>query len=245
MSLTLNPSAISMIPGVIRSYVGVGGTAPYAYKIISGPGSINASTGYYTAPDDLAERPEDNIAKLEVTDDVGDTAQAFAYIRSPLELVCDILQSEMELDDGRVYIWDQKIMAPNDEGLFIAVSILQSKPFANTNEIVNESGTLYEVKSVNTRDLISVDVISRGPQARMRKEEVLMALKSVYADQQQASNRFYIGTLPTAFVNLSEIDGAAIPYRFNISLALQYTVIKRKIVGYYDTFPGPDLLIEA
>jgi hypothetical protein len=86
--------------------------------------------------------------------------------------------------------------------------------------------------------VLDLDIISRGPDARDRKEEVVMAFNSTYAQQQQEINSFYIGKLPPGakFINLSEIDGAAIPYRYRISTVLQYTVTKTTPIQYYSSF---------
>lgn len=85
---------------------------------------------------------------------------------------------------------------------------------------------------------LDIDIISRGPEARDRKEEIILALNSIYAQSQQEGNSFYIGKLPPSarFVNLSNIDGAAIPYRFRISVNLQYAFVKSKAIDYFDTF---------
>jgi hypothetical protein len=85
---------------------------------------------------------------------------------------------------------------------------------------------------------LSIDIISRSTQALLRKEEVLMALNSNYSEYQQEANSFYIGRLPVGaqFVNLSQIDGAAIPYRFNISINMQYFSRRIKPVDYFDEF---------
>ncbi len=65
---------------------------------------------------------------------------------------------------------------------------------------------------------------------------MILALNSVYAEQQQELNSFRIFPLSQSFVNLSELEGAAIPYRFTISINMQYAVVKTKSVPYYDTF---------
>ncbi|MDR3608674.1 MAG: hypothetical protein P4M08_15025 [Oligoflexia bacterium] len=49
-ALTLTPSQQTIAPGASLQLVASGGLAPYTYSIISGQGSINSSTGIYTAP---------------------------------------------------------------------------------------------------------------------------------------------------------------------------------------------------
>jgi hypothetical protein len=154
-----------------------------------------------------------------------------------LELFCSILKREMSLSADQIYLWDQKINLPIDQRLYVAVGVLSCKPFANIRKMVpGTGGILTEQLFVNMHATLSVDIISRGPDARDRKEEVILALKSTYSQQVQEANGFYVATLPSGFQNLSEIDGAAIPYRFNISVAIQYQVTKTATVDRYETF---------
>lgn len=165
---------------------------------------------------------------------------------TPLKTICQIIQSEMELGNDQVWIFDQKIPIPRDERLYVAVSVVSCKPFGNTRRTIATTSPLgiAEVQSVNMQALISIDILSRGTDARNRKEEVVMALNSTLSESLQESESFFIAPLPKGFVNLSEIDGTAIPYRFNISVQVQYFVTKQKQIAYYDTFDD-DLIIEG
>jgi hypothetical protein len=94
---------------------------------------------------------------------------------------------------------------------------------------------------------LQLDIISRGPAARDQKELVILALNSTYSQTQQQANSFLIGTLPAGgqFKNLSNIDGAAIPYRFSIDVGMQYFVSKTTAVPYFNTFPTPEIYTNA
>lgn len=235
MSLILVANTYAIAPGISTSFLGTGGVTPCTYSVLSGGagGSIVAGTGIYTAPASF-----DN-AKLydtiQVTDHIGATATAQILVGNPLLLFCDIIQTEMGLANGRVYLWDQKINQPKDSDIYIAISVMHCKPFGNSN-VFNSDGT--STQSINMLAMLSIDIMSRGTGARDRKEEILLALNSNYAKYQQALNCFKIGLLPSGgnFVNLSNIDGAAIPYRFNVSINLQYFYTKTKAVDYFSTF---------
>ena len=154
-----------------------------------------------------------------------------------LEYFCDILQHEMGLDNGQVYIFNQKLMIPTDGKLYIAVSVISEKPFSNTREMVSTTGGgLIEQLSSNVLATLGVNILSRSTEALDRKEEVILALNSIYSQQQQETNGFHIAHVSSGFNNLSEIDGAAIPYRFNITVNVQYKVLKKSAVSYYDRF---------
>lgn len=235
MSLELLQATDSVSPYAVIAFEGDGGVEPYVYSVVSGGGSINASTGIYTAPGSTA------VVVVKVTDDDDVEATATLNVRSPLELFCEVIKEEMELEDDQVFLWDQKFNVPNDSRLYIAVGVLTCKPFSNINYL-NSAG--QSVQEVNMQATLSVDIMSRNTSALTRKEEVILALQSNYAQSQQEINSFYIGKISSSFVNLSQEEGAAIPYRFNISVNIQYFSTKIKTVPYYDTFEGPEVTTE-
>lgn len=226
------PAKAALKVNMTLPFVGIGGVAPYAYSLQSGTGSVNAATGIYTSPE-TPPSPRDPRIVLLVTDANGDTVTAPIVVGTPLELICDIIRTEMGLANDRVWEWDQKINEPEDQSLFIVVSELTCKPFSNKNTI-NEYGE--SVQSTNFLTTLSIDIKSRGTSARVRKEEVVMALNSNYAESQMELNNFRIYNIPASFINFSGLDGAAIPYVFNISANLVYSVVKTQAVPYYDDF---------
>lgn len=247
LSLRGNKSALGV--NLIAYFMANGGTGPYTYSVRSGGagGTINSSTGLYTAPavvnGGLFGPPTKIYDTVQVLDNVGARATAQILVGTPILLFCEIIQNQLGLANGRVYLWDQKIMEPTDAGLYIAISVLSCKPFANTNAPDGSGSGLMSDQSVNMYAQLQVDIISRGTEARDRKEEIILALNSDYARSQQEGNCFYLGSLPpgSQFVNLSSPDGAGIPYRFNISVAMQYFFVKNVAVPYFDTFATPQV----
>lgn len=239
-ALTLAPSKVVIGPSITRSFGASGGTSPYTYSVVPGGagGSID-SDGTYTAPTGVY-----GVDTVKVTDSamVPAISTSQVLVSSPLQLLCDILQTQMGLADGRVYLWDQKIKAPTDSGLFIAVSELNTKPFGNSNKFDSDGN---QVQSVNIHSTVSIDIISRDLSALQRREEVTMALNSVYSEQQQEANSFRVFPLPSNIVNLSDIDGAAIPYRFNISVNMQYFISKTSGVPYFNDFQDTEVVVDA
>lgn len=232
MSLVLLQNATAMARNLTLPFSGSGGTAPYVYSVVGGGagGSINSSTGLYTSPNVTGSDT------IRVTDALSATATAPISIFGPIELVCDIIQNGLDLDNGQVYEWDQKINIPIDEKLYIAVGILACKPFGNTIEYDGDVSGFDAVQSTNFQATLSINIFSRGKEARDRKEEVIMALNSDYSEQQQELNSFRLFPISTDFVNISNVDGAAIPYAFNISVNIQYFVTKTNAISYYDIF---------
>lgn len=244
MPLALAQSATAVGARAPASFNATGGTSPYVYSVNPGGagGTIDATTGIYAAPSAASSDPRLAYDTITVTDDDAATATARILVGTPLVLFCEILQRELGLADGRVYLWDQKIQQPTDSGLYVAVSVPSCKPFGNVNRITSDGDTpgdgMTQAAFVAMQALLDVDIISRGPAARDRKEEVILALGSVYAQQQQTANSFFVGKLPAngRFINLSDVDGAAIPYRYRISIFMQYAFQKSKPSDYFDAF---------
>lgn len=249
MTLHLSRSVFATLPGLSTSVIGLGGKPPYVYSLeLEGAGGvIDSLTGIYTAPAIVNPDPEKAFDKLVVTDSSfpPNIATGQILVTNVLGLFCDILARELDLSPERVYFWDQKINQPVDSDLYIAVSIPSAKPFGNNTKTGCVAGIFSSIQEVNMMATFDMDIISRGPAARERKEEVILALNSIYSQSQQEVNGFYIGKLPPGarFLNLSQVDGAAIPYRFKISVNVQYTVTKTKAVPYYDNFEQASLTI--
>lgn len=235
MSLQLSTNSTQLLWGASVPVLASGGTAPYTYSVI-GNGTIDGS-GLYTAGYRVA------TDKVKVSDSAGKVAFLEVFTGTPLHLLCDIIQTQLNLAPGRVWLWDQKVIMPTDFGMFVVVSESFVKPFGSANlfDGVNNS----QVISTNCYAEAQIDLYSRGPEARDRKEEVILALASNYAETQQELNGFYIARIPTGFNNLSLLEtdsGTAIPYRFTINVGLQYQV--KKIVGasYFDDFSNPEII---
>lgn len=240
MALELKANSQHLAPNVSTTLSGFAGVEPYVFSMVPGGigGIVNAATGKYTAPQGFG------IDTVRVTDDVAATFDLEMNVLSPLELLAQIIQQEMGLPTDRVWIFNQKINEPEDQDIYIVLQVLSAKIFSNVRETKVNGAGLDEVQSSNWQSQIQIDIKSRGLDALRRKEEVVMALGSQYAQQQQELSSFRIGKVPPNMVNLSELDGSAIPYRFNITVNLLYGVTKSKAVEYFDNFPGINIDID-
>lgn len=248
--LTLQQSATAVAPSIQASFQGAGGTGPYSYAVVAGGagGNIDPLTGIYKAPYLTAPNQPlklfDTIVCTDTTSPQPQQTRQTILIGNALLLFCEIIQRCMGLSADRVYLWDQKLNQPTDDSLYIAVSVPMCKPFANVNEQMPDGRSLQWLSMSATAD---VDIISRDSSARDRKEEMIMALESNYSRYQQDANSFYIGKLPigSRFMNLTEVDGAAIPYRYKISIAVQYVVSKIVPVPYFNDFSQPTVTVNT
>jgi hypothetical protein len=226
MQIYQNSKAIGV--NLTTPFTATGGASPYTYSVLSGGagGSISGS-GLYTSPTAYGT---DTIVAVDANTQ---TAIATIMVGSPLMLFCDIIQTAMGLSPGQVYLWDQKINIPEDSNLYVAVGVMSVKPFASSN-ILDANGN--SIQNVNCFAMLSVDLMSRSLIASEQKEQLILALASNYSQQQQELNGLLIARLSSGFVNISDTDGAAILYRYNINLGLQYLITKTSAVAYYDNF---------
>lgn len=236
MSLGISQSATAVVPFVTASFLGKNGVEPYAYSVAAGGagGTIDSVDGRYTAPSNFSTVPARMYDTVIVTDAVLNTRSTRILVGSPLLLFCEIIQRELGLANGRVYLWDQKIEQPKDEGLYVAVSVPSQTAFGSSNRF--NADTDKSDQFVAMQAVIDIDVISRGPIARDRSPDIILALNSDYAKYQQDANSFSVNLIDNRFVNLSEIDGAAIPYRYRVTVKMQYAYIKSKAVDFFDDF---------
>jgi hypothetical protein len=181
--------------------------------------------------------------------------------RNRLKVVCDIVQQALGLADDQVYLWDQKITPPTDRRLYVAVAALGDRIFGTStryvptptyltdeagNVLTDELGnrlvwaldpnSLSEQVSQSIQTTFQLDIFSRSSEARDRRFEVVRAISLAASQALQLKYGVSIGMSPKAMVNLSEVDGAAIPYRFTITGQLLFTESSiPAALGYYDS----------
>lgn len=226
MRLLTNMSEV-VISGQIR-FEAVEGTAPYVYSIICGSGSIDSSTGVFTATNTTG------VVKVKATDATDTVVEKEISVLSHLQLVCSIFKTDLGLDDEQVFIYNQELRVPKKKKMFISVGVQSSKVFANTAKPINDQTELYQ--SISVQDVIEVNIYSENFEALENKEDVPFALSSNYSLMLQEAFGFRVAKIPTQINNISGIDGPSIPYRFNFTFNLLYSKNRIKSVEHYDSF---------
>lgn len=226
-----------MAPGNSTALSVQGGTGPYTWSVVAGGagGTVNSS-GLYTSPN------VQGVDVVRVVDSLAAVATFSIATVSHLKLLCDIINKELALEPDHIFIWNQRLPTLKDDKLYVAVAVLLPKAFGSSSH-QNSDGSVTQ--SVNFHTMVSIDIMSRTTEALERKEEVVMALSSTYAEQQQEANSFAIGKLPTAITPIPGEEGAGIPYRFNFSVSLQYVATKIKASPYFDDFSDVAVTTES
>lgn len=156
------------------------------------------------------------------------------YITS-LDLLRDIVQQEMSLKDNQIYIYGQPFLMPTGTGLFVVIEYKYSKVYSNRNLTPVNDGDISEEQNVNTQEFLTVQLFSRNFEALRRKEEVAMALKSVYAQQTQEKYAFKLSVNPQ-ILDLSSLEASAMLYRYDVPVVVLTAYQKTKAIKWFDNY---------
>lgn len=151
-------------------------------------------------------------------------------------LICDILQHELALDEGRIMVYNQRFQIPTDSGLYITVGVQSMKPYSNVMTMVPVSGGLQASQRVNTVEVIEINAMSADQESILKAPFIIMALASHYSEQQQEKLGFNIASIPQSFDDTSFLEETAQMTRITIGLRVLRSYDNIKAVDYYDTF---------
>lgn len=162
-----------------------------------------------------------------------------------------LLRVGLGLDQKHVATYNQLIPIPPDDKLFVAVGLLDGKPFAGSLSYapgVAADGVtplLLERQTLNTREVFSIHFMSFGNEARDRRAEFTFALTNTFAQQVQARRGFLIGKLPVGLVDASVNEGAGRLTRYTMTLAVLSSAEVERPVEYFENFEGsPELITQ-
>ncbi len=160
---------------------------------------------------------------------------AVTVTREPIKVLADILQTELGLSAGRVMIADEKFNIEQQEGLYISLEYVgPSQVIANTNHY--NPATDQEEQTQTTRFLVQIDALSFDNSARQRKEEISMALTSMYSQRLQEQYQCSIARMPGPVSDASSIESMAMLKRYTQTVAITALTSKVKSAEYYDKF---------
>lgn len=179
---------------------------------------------------------------------------AFLY-REPGKVIRDILLSEMDLTAGQVLFTNQKFEIPT-LGLFIVLSYLgPSKVVARNSELIDDSfGGTSELQSIVMLHAVQIEIMAYndaagGNQARARKEEIDMALSSIFSQQQQERYAMQIARHTAPFLDTSFLEETEMMTRYTTTVQTTSVNRKQKTTNdFYSDFSRavpPQLVVNA
>ena len=160
--------------------------------------------------------------------------------REPILILKDILQDRMLLTDEQIFIYNQDFKIPTTQGLFVVLNYGTTQNYSTTNQFIPadeaEEGAEENISMLTKEDYI-INLMSKNNEARLRKEEAIMAFNSNFSQEKQNEFQFQIARISNSFNNVSELEGAGMLNRFAITISLLAHYSQTNDTAYYDTFP--------
>ena len=154
----------------------------------------------------------------------------------PIKHICDILQTQLNLSDNQIWIYNQKRDIPNDFNVYLVVNYLGQSIIGNIRKEIATNTGLVEYQSVHNLAVFSLNIFSRSSDARNMRDQAIMALNSTYSQQVQEKYGFQIARNSFQVTNTSELEGTAQLNRYSISFNVTYMSETTRSIDYYDTF---------
>lgn len=159
---------------------------------------------------------------------------------SILDLICNLIKSNLDLTDEEVWIYNQKRKIPNSPGLFVEVARISARPFSSNSKCDDdEAGNFVEVQTVNMQETYGITLFSRDESALSRSHEIVMALTGVLSQQIQEQYSFKFGNIPTSFNDTSFLEASARLFRQDVVFNAIRFYSKTRVIQYFDQFNIP------
>ena len=151
--------------------------------------------------------------------------------REPIKVIAEILTHELSLTQDRIFIYNDGRPLPKDKGLYVVLSINNTKVFRNTS--VFKEVTQKEHLNQNFKQTIIASVISKDNSARDKANEVVMALSSIYSQQEQEKYACHIARV-AHITDASFLEHTDILTRMDVSINVLSWKKLVKQVDYYE-----------
>jgi hypothetical protein len=159
--------------------------------------------------------------------------------REVIKVIGDILKNQMNLDDSQIMLSYEKYDIPENDKLFIDLSYVSGRAIANNS--VFDPETNIETIYTTMNEIVQIDLMSFGPEARTRKEEVISSLGSVFSQQQQEKYNMQIARIPGDFINASSLEETKFLNRFTINITVTSLSSLTKAPDYFTEFDRPEV----
>lgn len=154
---------------------------------------------------------------------------------SSLDIIKQILDSEMQMPENRIWAYNANVDIPKDSSLFIILSFGARTPYSNNIKYRETKDGLEESQSMNVTEEVTISLLSKNTEARDRTHEVLMALNSTFSQSLQEKNHMHISTIGNVS-DRSFLEATSRINRFDLECRVFRAYSKIKSVDYYDKF---------
>lgn len=154
-----------------------------------------------------------------------------------LDIIKLILDRQMNMPENRVWAFNTDVDLPKDKKLFIVLFMREQKPISNTSKYVSTKNGMQEHQFVNTKEEITISLMSKNTSARDRAYEVPMALNSFYSRHLQAQNKMHIAILGEVY-DSSFLEETSMFNRWDVRIRVFRSYAKIENIDYFDKFPN-------
>jgi hypothetical protein len=168
-------------------------------------------------------------------------------MREPIKIIRDIIKDFMGLDEDKIYIYNQDFKS-NTGDLQVIIQFQSSTPYSNINKFIPaDQGVEGAIQSLRllTREDYTINILSKNTDARIRKEEILLALMTQEAQDKQGEYNFKISNISSSFIDVSEVEASGSLNRYAITISLLTSYTKEILAPYYDSFTIEDATVEG
>jgi len=163
-------------------------------------------------------------------------------LTEPDIILCDIISNFTGIDAKRIVIYNQNWKAPKDRNIFIVVSTGNSQIIGETEYYDSDNDKM--ISKINLYTKYQVELTSYNEEAKQKRHEIFMAIKSTYSLQQQEKYNISIfrgGDI----LDLSAVDGNSSLHRFQIPVIISHVETKETEIEPIDKFPSQEVLSDG
>ncbi len=162
----------------------------------------------------------------------------------PIKVIGMAIQEQMALAEGAIMLGLENWEIPKDKGLFVSLAYGAEQVISNTNSNgVNAQGEYCEYQDVVMLHQVDIDIMSFDSSARTRKEEILWAVQSYYAQELMEKYSMRLASIPGAFVPIQSLEPTKQLNRFQVTIMVNALHQNAKTTPYYDSLEDV-LLVE-
>jgi hypothetical protein len=158
-----------------------------------------------------------------------------------IKIVCDIIKNQLGLSNDQIWIYNQKVNIPTDDKMYVVVSFDDEEVFGTNLHPKNKEEGLDEEVWMNVRTNISINTFSSGNSARLRKYEIIAAMKSVYSVQQQEKYQMQIAKIPKVFMDASFATPTQRLFSYHYEYSIMHVEKIAHDVDFYNDFSRADM----
>jgi len=171
--------------------------------------------------------------------------QTISPTQEPIKVVASIIQTELGLSDGQVMLSYQNYPIPETVGLYVSLAYGTETVIGSTNyNSTDLQGNYLEVQAVSMMHGVDIEVMSFDDSARLQKEQVVMALSSVNAQNVLAKNNMRLASTPTSFITIGDEQPAKQLNRYHFTVQIYALHEQTLSSSYFDSLQKVDLVVD-